>query len=826
MKYLKSVIYHIFFLIVLLIAGVFFFLTTTSGLHTLIKIAELGLPGHLKIQHVDGSLIQGISLTELTYSDARANIHISHGHLVWTMTMHPWHQNIVLNHVDIITLNLHRSESMSIKNKSDGDVALTLLPFHLQINQLIIHDLQIDHMKARELQLTASLDNTHWVIQQLKATYDNQYIGIEAKGQLQPASVLSATLHIDPVSPLSYALKGKIDLTKDNTDYSWHGEFTGRFPVTVKGTLRDFKRLDSTLSWGLNRFTINGNLPDQLTFNAFIPQPESLHPALAHLKTAINLNGAIGGSQHGDVNVAISPGVYQLPSNSSIPLIAFQGGNMSITLTPDALQATGELTIDPHEIIKMSLRLPKFNVYQATSAQQSINGQLSLKVNSLDFLSGLSPVMTNLHGQLSADLMLNGSLGKPSVEGILNIVDAGVSIPEMGIVLNSIQATFLSHNKQWDLIGSVDNDGGHGVTIKGKGEFLPRLLGAVTITADEFPLLKTADYSMTVSPKLTVTLNENVLDITGMIEVPTARFKPMMFSNTVNLTDDAVFVNNDLEKTSPFMHVKADVLIKPGSDVVIDAQGLYGILGGKIHLIQPLDGSMIAAGELTIRDGRYKAYGQDLAINHGQLLFAGATPENPRISLRAVRTFNNTSQFSGSDQLFDFNASNLQPIDFGNHMTVGIDVSGYLNSPKVKLFSVPSSLSQSDILSMLLLGKPANQASKSGGQLLLTAISAMNLNSGTQGMQLLSQLKQSLGLDFDVKSNSISNNDSSKPVGDTAFVVGKSLSKRLHLSYSVGIFQENSNVLILKYLLNKYFSLQVTASSSGNGLDFLYQHSL
>ena len=57
---------------------------------------------------------------------------------------------------------------------------------------------------------------------------------------------------------------------------------------------------------------------------------------------------------------------------------------------------------------------------------------------------------------------------------------------------------------------------------------------------------------------------------------------------------------------------------------------------------------------------------------------------------------------------------------------------------------------------------------------------------------------------------------------DTSVVLGKSLSKRLYLSYNVGVFQENSNVLTLKYLLNRYFSVQVTTNNVGNGLDLLY----
>ncbi len=125
---------------------------------------------------------------------------------------------------------------------------------------------------------------------------------------------------------------------------------------------------------------------------------------------------------------------------------------------------------------------------------------------------------------------------------------------------------------------------------------------------------------------------------------------------------------------------------------------------------------------------------------------------------------------------------------------------------------------------MLLLGKPASQASKSGGQLLLAAITSMNLDSGTKGLQLLSQLKQTLGIDFNVQNNTRYNQATSQVGDNTALVVGKSLSKRLYLSYNIGLLQRDSNLFTLKYLLNKFFSIQVTASDSGSGLDLLYTH--
>ena len=107
----------------------------------------------------------------------------------------------------------------------------------------------------------------------------------------------------------------------------------------------------------------------------------------------------------------------------------------------------------------------------------------------------------------------------------------------------------------------------------------------------------------------------------------------------------------------------------------------------------------------------------------------------------------------------------------------------------------------------------------------MAAISSMNLDRGTKGTQLLSQLKETLGIDLNLTNQSTNYHQNTMPTTDnTSVVIGKSLSKRLYLSYNIGLLQQDTNVLTLKYLLNQFFSIQVTASDTGNGLDVLYTH--
>lgn len=177
---------------------------------------------------------------------------------------------------------------------------------------------------------------------------------------------------------------------------------------------------------------------------------------------------------------------------------------------------------------------------------------------------------------------------------------------------------------------------------------------------------------------------------------------------------------------------------------------------------------------------------------------------------------------ASTSQLLDFNSTNLQNINYGETMILGVEVTGRLVRPKIQLFSEPAVLSQADILSMLVLGRPAKMASKAGGQLLLAAISSMNLGSSTNSLQLLEQLKQTAGIDFNVQTNTNYNQVTNTSSDTTSFVVGKSISKRLYLSYNIGLSQTDTNMLTLRYLLNRFFSIQISNSDTGSAIDFLY----
>ncbi len=789
--------------------------TTTQGLYLIITLANVVRPGILHVNHLHGTLKKGLSFTTLDYTDANRHIQIKNANMDWTINS--W-QNITIHHLGLQQLNIQNKSTSQTRNQ----LALSIpkIPVNITLEQLTIEQLTIGAISANTLQLSAFINQHQWGIHKSAINYNNQHITLDAHGQLQEKYPLSATLNIKPLTPGTHAMDGVLTFNGDMSAYHWQGQFNGVAPIKLNGSFQYNNQqmyLTSTTSWGENTLTVQGNPASDLHIDATCPQLDIIHTSLTGLHTKITAKGVFNQAK-GQIKLSIAPGVYHLPNGSTPSSIPFEGGNILIKKSLNDLQATGLFKLDKDKFIDVSLQLPQFNLTHLT-LNQTLNATMNLHVLSLNVLHELNPIIQNPQGQVLAKLSATGTLKEPRISGMMTLNNASFNIPTLNLTLNPINAIIHTQHNQWDGQATIQALSGQVINVKGKGLFSPQLTGEIHLMGNNFPIMRT-EYLVDISPDLTLFIQPDAYLLTGNILVPKVLLKIMTFSNTVNLTSDAIIIEKQEQAPSRPINLNTDIQIKMGQDVAIDVQGLHGYLDGTIQLKQTVNNPISALGELTIRSGTYKAYGQDLTIDHGKLLFSGGVITNPDINLRAVRQFNkNNNQFNGSSQLFDFNATNLQTLDFGHHLTVGVQVAGHLYSPKITLFSVPASLSQADILSMLLLGKPASQASQSGGQLLMKAVTAMNLDSGSKGMHLLSDLKNHLGLDVGLNTNNQSNNQTNN---GTSVSVGKSLSKRLYLSYNMGLSQEDSNVFILKYLLNKYFSLQVTASDAGNGLDVLY----
>lgn len=844
-----------------------FLITSTPGLFLSYQLVRLVLPGHLSIQGLEGRLINHIQFQTLQYHTDSQHIQINNLSLHYVF--HPLSKKLSVHSLNVEKLQIQSQESSLPQNAFQ----LPQLPLILEIQQARIQQLQIASVILKEIQFSALLMQQQWTIEQLKALYQDYQL--QAHAQLSPIYPyrLSSTIEFKSLSTAILPVLGTMLIEGDFTHYRLKTHFTQPTVINLDADLYQGKELRLNGQWkdfrwgdwwsdkgdvllqgaipningrlrahintlqehtlivklatfaqgievqaslGKNQLQLSGGPQKDWLIQALLEDPQQLDKRLEGLKTKISMNGQLQSLTQGTLQVSMDSGQWQTLQKTQLP---FKGGNGEARLDASGLQFHGRFMIDAEKKIGIDCNLPQLNIRSINPATQAIHSKLTLTMNSLAFLNQLSPDFSDIRGQLNAELDMKGTLTKPKIQGKVQLVNGGIKLNALGTDFYPIEFSLTSHGKNWKALGKAQM-GSQIIDVSGRGELSPHLQGILLFSGDKLLVINSADYQIRLSPKLSLEILPDHLNLRGDLLIPQALLKPQSFSESVSLSEDVVFED---AKTANRLPIDMDLNVLMGSDVRLSIKGVNGFLDGAIRLRQQLSGPLTASGKLTVREGRYQAYGQTLTIEQGELVFTGGSINNPGINLRAIKQFNNSSaNFSGSNQLWDFKADNLQAPDYGNKTTVGIIVSGRLSQPKVQLFSNPASLSQADTLSLLILGKPVNQANQSGAQLLLTAISALNLNNGTSGTQLLSQLKRSLGVDFNLENNAQYDQKSNQIKDNSAFVVGKSLSPRLYLSYNMALSQNDSNALTLKYLLNKFLSVQVNASMNGSGIDLMY----
>ncbi|MFA6302617.1 MAG: translocation/assembly module TamB domain-containing protein [Legionella sp.] len=683
------------------------------------------------------------------------------------------------------SIQISKVEGRLVDSFSIEQLNYTYKNTHLQLNKVHV-DWKFQDLLRKQVPIHAEFN------------YLNQLITLTMQFELKYPHTLSGT-----IKSYSTDLKNKLNLNLgiggDVTQFQWSGEFQGAARGTIAGNLKQGKEFYQVLKWR--------DLHWQIDAEKFINLPEGrllTTGTLPDVRFELNTN----------------PGVYEPPKESMLPELKFTNSYLNANLTKNGLSGKGSLVLQNNTALNLNFILPNYQLKQGLSPDQAIAAELSFAVNSLDFIKEINPEIHNLKGQIKAVFKAQGTFAKPKIESQISLNNTSCTLPNLGITLDNIDLRIQTKDLNWQASGIIQSQKNQ-LKLTGQGPITKNLGGELRISGNNFPIVTTKEYQIHVSPDLKLYLSYDSVHITGAILVPFAKINPHSFTNSITLSDDVVYANQN-EAPVTDLNTSMDVRIDMGKEVELTYKGLHTSLDGSINVKQLPQGPINANGELKVRKGQYKAYGQDLAIEQGQLIFTGGSLTNPGINLRASKKINNEiTNTSTSGQTLDL----LQNNTLGARITVGVEVTGRLSSPRVQLFANPAILSQADILSMLVLGRPASQANKAGGQLLLAAISSMNLGSGSNASQLIEQLKQNYGFDLNLQTNTNYNQTTNQFTDSTAVVVSKSLSKKLSVSYNVGLSQADPNIMTLKYLINKFLSIQVTSSVSANGIDFLYTRS-
>ncbi len=512
-------------------------------------------------------------------------------------------------------------------------------------------------------------------------------------------------------------------------------------------------------------------------FTPFMPADLSLSGSVSG---TISASLPTGGAPELEVDLSTREGAFEIRNRAALALLP---GHIRATENKDGLRVDVDLPIGDGEV-----RVQLDADPGADAMQRPLRGTVAVKLDDLDWLNRLTPEMEEIQGTLLVDLTLAGVIGEPDIDGRVALSVPRVSLPQAGITLLDTVAEVFPDGTQGARVAVRTRAGEGSIAIDGDlawPEGKPE--AELTITGSNAQVADLPDARVWISPDMRIVMLDNQLRVSGRVDVPRADITPRGGSDSGQgpTADQIIVRDGDRIGGDPLMDVIVNVTVALGDAVNFKGFGLTTRFAGQLTARQNPGQPVTGRGEIRLVDGRYKAYGQDLEVETGRIIFSGGPITDPGLDLRAVRR--------------------PRP-----DIEVGVTVRGQLDKPEFVLFSNPGMQQQAQ-LSWLVLGRGLQTGS--GGDDAALANAALAL--GLSGSDFLAQRLKG-GLIDDISIGSSPGEDANQ----ARLTVGRYLTPELYISYGVGLFQPG-HVFKLLYDIGRGFQLQ-TETGVATGADLLY----
>jgi len=501
-------------------------------------------------------------------------------------------------------------------------------------------------------------------------------------------------------------------------------------------------------------------------------------------------------------NIEFKLNKNQLDLSAELPF-AWALGNKAALTTNQVIKANSDQGLSLSLQTKGSADLPL--------NEQTLSGQLNLNAYDLDPIITLIPQLSSVPSEqdkaFRALMDIGGVVNEPQIKGSIALENLALTVKDAGITLSNIQSDITStqaglidfnaeiNSKPTKLSGLTPRNAlpvGQ-LAIKGAAQLKDKPALRMTIEANQFQLLNTTELQAVVSPLIYIKAVRERIDINGELNIPSALFAPNKIdSSAINASSDQVIVSDNPQDNPSLPDVYANVRVVLGDDVKVESFGFKGDINGAMTAVARPNSPTTGVGELNILNGEYRAYGQGLVIERGQILFSGGNIEQPGVDIKAKRN----------------PAENL---------TVGIIAQGDIREPDFTLFSEPA-MTQTEQLSWLILGKSFSESSGGEGNALSQLALSIGLSSGDDFLQ---NFNGQLGLDSIAIETGSGEAGAFSDNEQAALTLGKYLTPKLYLSYGIGLF-DALDTIKLEYLINPTFKIATESSSAASGADIIY----
>jgi translocation and assembly module TamB len=519
-------------------------------------------------------------------------------------------------------------------------------------------------------------------------------------------------------------------------------------------------------------------------FQPFLPPGMAIDGRIDGSGDAELRDGALA---RAEVALEITPGTLSAPG---APPLAFGPGRVfADTDANGAVQAGVDLEVAGGIVTARADLAPA-----DADGVMALSGDIALDLPDLDFLPVFSPEVIEASGGIEGRFLLSGSTAEPLIEGRIALVDGRVQLDSPGLTLTDLNAEVRADARRQLRIEAGARSGEGEIRVNGEVDLAASPITAdIRITGEDFQAANLPEVRLWIAPDLRIRLAEQ-LRVTGSVTVPRADIEPQKFSGGnggVTASRDQIIVTGDDEAVDEVIEglpIFAEVTVILGDEVRLEGYGLTTRLAGRLTVREEPGRLTRGRGELRLVGGQYQAYGQDLTIERGRLIFDGGPVIEPGLDFRAVRR--------------------PRP-----DILVGVQVRGTLEEPAFQLFSEPP-MQQDSQLSWLVLGRPLPSGESPGDEQAMLAAAALSL--GLQGGDWLAG-RIGGGVGFDEISVGA---DPGEDPDQARLTVGKYIGTRLYVSYGVSLFQPG-HIYRIRYDLGRGFAVQAETGVHSGG-DLLY----
>ncbi|VTP15934.1 Translocation and assembly module TamB [Phytobacter ursingii] len=429
---------------------------------------------------------------------------------------------------------------------------------------------------------------------------------------------------------------------------------------------------------------------------------------------------------------------------------------------------------------------------QVTDPQgrRNLGGNVNIRNFSLAMANAIFTRGEKASGTLNANLRLGGNLQSPQLFGQMQLNGVDVEGNFMPFDMQPSQLAMNFNGTTSTLQGVVRTQRGQ-INLSGDADWsqINNWRARVAAQGSNVRITVPPMVRLDVSPDLVFEATPTLFTLDGRVDVPWARIVVHdLPESAVGTSSDEVMLNADLKPEKPksaAIPINSNLIVHVGNNVRMDAFGLKARLTGDLKVTQDQQGLGLN-GQINIPEGRYHAYGQDLIVRKGELIFSGPV-DQPLLNIEAIRNPDATE----------------------NDVTAGVRITGTADEPKAEIFSDPA-MSQQEALSYLLRGQGL-ESGQSDSAAMTSALVGL-------GVAQSGQVVGKIGETFGVSNLALD----TEGVGDSSqVVVSGYVLPGLQVKYGVGIF-DSLATLTLRYRLMPKLYLEAV-SGLDQALDLLYQ---